>query len=85
MRIVIWCNDWNFIAASNNDGYGSKSHLTNQDGTSGKTLCGKSFPHSKGFPSSTGFCKTCLNLAYRKGYCAESVKTLEEVPSIQED
>jgi hypothetical protein len=79
MKIVIWCNDRNMVQANNGDGYGSKSHLSIKNPN---TLCGKIFPAYKGFPSSTGFCKKCLSIAYKKGYPKGFTKSLEEVPSI---
>lgn len=83
LRTVAWCNLWNVIAANNGDGYGTKSHLTADEGYSGKTLCGKAFPEYKGYPSTwgAGFCKRCLSAAYKRGYEKGFTRGLRGVPS----
>jgi hypothetical protein len=83
LRSVAWCNIWNRSLANNSDGYGTKSHLTESEGVAGKTLCGRSFPRDKGYPSTwgAGYCKRCINKALAKGHQPGFTKGLESVPS----
>ena len=87
LRRVAWCNLWNRSLASDRDGIGTKFHLTADEGYTGKTLCGKTFPKDKGYPSTwgAGFCKRCLNKAYAKGYEPGFTKGLRSVPTIETD
>lgn len=84
LRKVAWCNVWNRARANDTDGVGSLTHLTASTGVAGDTLCGKSFPRDKGFPSTYRFCKRCLNRAYKLGYAKGFTRQLESVPSVSD-
>lgn len=75
MRTVSWRNIWNWTAKA--DGYGSRTHLTESEGPSGKTLCGREFPAERGHSSSWHFCRRCLNKAYAQGYPKGFTRDLE--------
>jgi len=74
LRIVAWTNTWNRAAANHGD-YGSLMHLT-EGGISGKTLCGRTYPASKGHPFSPKLCKRC-----RAKVQSVDLKSLVWVPS----
>ena len=57
---VLWSNVWNW---TNGSGHGSRVHLTEAAGLTGKTLCGKEFPAAKGHPAAQLVCKRCLKKA----------------------
>lgn len=57
LRQVVWANVWNW---THGDGIASRVHLTTDDGLTGKTLCGKKFPRTKGCPSCYKTCRACL-------------------------
>lgn len=82
LRVVQWLNIWNWSLASDCDGYGTKYHLSMMEGRTGKSLCGRQYPAEKGSPSSwgAGYCKRCLNRAYRMGYEKGFTKGLFRVP-----
>lgn len=82
LRVVQWCNIWNVSLASDRDGYGTKYHLTKMEGREGKTLCGRPYPADKGSPSTwgEGYCRRCVNIAYRMGYEKGFTKGLYHVP-----
>jgi hypothetical protein len=83
---VAWCNVWNRSLANDGDGYGTKRHLTASEGVAGRTLCGKSFPADKGYPSTwgAGYCRRCVKAAYAKGYTQGFTKGLYAVPSVSD-
>lgn len=67
LRRVAWCNLWNIARANDTDGMGSRWHLTTSPGLSGRTLCGKSFPAVKGYPSVWRACRRCQRIAQQRG------------------
>lgn len=81
IRTVKWCNTWNRARAYDTDGAGTKTHLTASAGVAGQTLCGKTFPKDKGYPSSwgAGTCKKCL-----KKSGLTSIAGLASVPSVED-
>lgn len=85
LRLVAWTNIWNRSAAVNSDGHGTKHHVTSEAGYSGKTLCGRTFPEDKGYPSTwgAGVCKRCANRAYAMGFEKGFTRGLKSVPSIE--
>lgn len=56
MKKVLWSNVWNW---THSGGIASRVHLTDAEGRTGKTLCGKEFPIEKGHPSGYAVCKAC--------------------------
>lgn len=60
MKKVVWSNVWNW---THSGGHGSRVHLTNDTGLTGKTLCGKEFPRCKGAPIAAYGCKRCWKKA----------------------
>lgn len=77
LRRVAWMNIHNWRAIDR-DGAGTRVHLTEEAGSSGKTLCGKEFPAAKGYPSNFKFCRKCFAKAGRP---AKELIGLEYVPS----
>lgn len=84
MRKVCWCNIWNSAAAYHSD-VGSRVHLTEAEGLTGKTLCGKSFPADKGYPAHAQLCKRCVRIARNKGCQQGFSQNLDYVPSKETD
>ena len=80
MRKVCWCNLWNRSAAFHHD-VGSRVHLTEAEGVTGKTLCGREFPADKGYPAHAHVCKRCVQIARKRGYQRGFTLYLEFVPS----
>ena len=62
LKKVAWCNLWNYARAMDTDG-GSLIHLTQQNGPTGTTLCGRHYPADKGSPACTRLCKRCRRTA----------------------
>ena len=87
LRKVEWVNSWDEIRASNTDGYGTKVHLTDSPQLEGRTLCGKTFPQWKGYPSNwgNGICKRCLNKALKMGFEKDVLASLDWVESKSEN
>lgn len=85
LRTVAWTNLWNRSLASDRDGIGTKWHLTAGEGYTGKTLCGKTYPKDKGYPSTwgAGYCKRCVSKAYALGYEKGFTNGLKAVPSLE--
>lgn len=79
---VAWCNVWNRSAASHRDGAGTRLHLTDSASVRGKTLCGKTFPADKGYPSWTRACQSCLKKARAAG--VTTTRDLPWVRSVEE-
>lgn len=65
-RRVAWANVWNW-ASSLESGFASLVHLTESEGLSGVTLCGRTFPRAKGYPSYHKYCKRCMQAAAKRG------------------
>ena len=82
MRKVCWCNLWNSAAALHGD-VGSKVHLTQSVGSTGKTLCGKTFPADKGYPAAAQLCKRCVRIAYSQGCERGFTERLDWVGSVE--
>lgn len=72
---VVWSNVWNW---THTGGIASRVHLTNDEGLTGKTLCGKTFPRIKGTPTCYARCKACQKKA---GITKEQWNALGYVPS----
>ncbi len=65
--IVQWTNMWNEAAAAHRD-VGTLAHLAEGNALTGTTLCGKTYPARKGYPSGlTRYCKRCMNKAHAAG------------------
>lgn len=78
MKKVLWSNVWNW---THSGGIASRVHLTNDDGLTGKTLCGKEFPRVKGTPSGYATCKRCWKKAE---LTVEQYRALEYSPNAVE-
>ena len=83
MRQVAWCNMWNIARARDTD-VGSRIHLTEAEGTTGKTLCGRTFPRRKGCPACANYCRRCFGIARKTGTTLAALDTLEWVPDVEE-
>lgn len=75
MRTVKWRNVWNWTGE---EGGTTRLHLTDSEGVAGTTLCGRDFPHAKGYPTAVRYCKTCVK---RSKLTYEQIRVLESVPS----
>ena len=78
-RLVIWQNLWNWTQEESGT---TRIHITSAAGLSGKTLCGRPFPATKGYPVAVRFCKRCVTAAQRAGVSKESVRALAYVGGI---
>jgi hypothetical protein len=78
MRTVKWKNLWNW---SSEEGGTTRLHLTEGEGLSGTTLCGRKFPRHKGYPTAVHYCKACVK---KSKFTSEQLRTLESVPSAEE-
>jgi hypothetical protein len=78
MRTVKWKNLWNW---SSEEGGTTRLHLTNDEGLSGTTLCGREFPRRKGYPTAVHYCKACIK---KSKLTSEQLRALESVPSAEE-
>jgi hypothetical protein len=78
MRLVKWKNLWNW---SREEGGTTRLHLTESEGLTGTTLCGRTFPRSKGYPTAVRYCKACVR---KSKFSAEQLRSLELVPSAEE-
>lgn len=76
LRLVIWQNLWNWTQEESGT---TRIHITSMAGLSGKTLCGRPYPATKGYPVAVRFCKRCTNAAQRTGITAEQIRTLAYV------
>lgn len=79
LRVVAWTNIWDRGAALHSD-VGSLIHLTETEGVTGKTLCGREFPADKGHPATGRVCKRCWNIA-KKRELKVDIKQADWVPS----
>lgn len=81
LRNVAWCNLWTVGASYRGQETPGRVHITDAEGITGKTLCGRKFPANKGFPSAGRYCKRCCAAAYARGEVKGFSKDLEWVPS----
>jgi len=77
MRTVKWKNLWNWTIE---EGGTTRLHMTNSDGLSGTTLCGREFPRTKGYPTAVRYCKTCVK---KSKLTYDQIRMLESVPSAE--
>jgi hypothetical protein len=78
MRTVKWRNIWNWTSE---EGGTTRLHLTNSEGLSGSTLCGREFPRRKGYPTAVRYCKACVK---KSKLTYEQIRALDSVPSAEE-
>lgn len=72
MRLVKWQTTMNFSI----DGGGTtRLHLTEALGLTGQTLCGRTFPVEKGWPTAVRYCKTCVQ---KSGLTPAQLRDLNE-------
>ena len=72
MRLVKWQTTMNYSL----DGGGTtRLHLTEAEGLTGKTLCGRIFPTEKGWPTAVRYCKTCVR---KSGMTAAELRDLND-------
>lgn len=64
LRRVAWKNVHNWRSE---EGGTTRYHLTADAGLDGKTLCGRIFPATKGYPTAVRCCKACKGKAAKKG------------------
>ena len=81
LRRVQWVNLWQRGYQELHGDVGSRVHLTQSEGPSGKTLCGREFPADKGYYSPHKWCKVCVNKAYKLGFQKGFTKGIDYVPS----
>ena len=76
MKKVAWKNLWNWRAE---EGGTTRLHLTESETLAGSTLCGRTFPRNKGYPTAVSYCKQCVK---KSGMAVKDIQALGYVDSV---